>query len=219
MNKKFIQLPRGYISQSQVTMWKQDPERYKSIYFDNDKSKRISNEGMEYGKIVASALENEVDTDDLLTDSAMLLLPKYDVRDKEIVVEWKTPHGWLKVLGKPDMLDSKTFAFREIKTGKTKWTQNKANKHFQLKFYAMLIYLKYGKMLHETFLDWIETEVVRTELDGFPIETTQPTGRVESFKVVFSTNDILQTMAETLKVAKEIETAYIIHLSNPHVPF
>ena len=37
---------------------------------------------MEYGKVVADALEKGVQTGDLLTDAGMLLLPKYDVADK-----------------------------------------------------------------------------------------------------------------------------------------
>lgn len=82
--KKVIQLPKGYLSYSQIALWKSSPDRYKKIYFDDMNELRFSNPGMEYGKIVANALENEEDVGDLLTDIAMELLPKYDVRDEEI---------------------------------------------------------------------------------------------------------------------------------------
>ncbi len=211
MKKKQIQLPKGYLSCSQITLWQSDPKRYKEIYFDGRDEFRISNPGMEYGKVVATALEAGVETDDLLTDTAMSLLTKYDIADKEITTSFKTKDGEISVLGRPDTLNSKTYAFREYKTGKIKWTQSKAQNHFQLKFYAMLIYLKYGTVLHETHLDWIQTEKTS---DGI-----KPTGHVETFKVVFTLNDILETMALTSKVAKEIELAWLSHEKKEEIPF
>jgi hypothetical protein len=205
---KVIQLPKEYLSCSQIALWQSDKERYKRIYFDGREEMRVNNAGMEYGKIVASALEVGADTGDLLTDTAMGLLIKYDIADKEIRTVLKTLDGEIGVLGRPDTLDSKTHAFREYKTGKTKWTQNKAQKHFQLKFYQMLIYLHYGTVLNEAYLDWIETE--RT-----PEGVTRPTGRVESFKVSLSYNDIMETMALTSKVAKEIETEWLTYERPP----
>lgn len=207
--KKLIQLPKGYISYSQVVMWDKDRERYEKIYFDG-KDAKITNSGMDYGKQVATALEEGEETGDLLTDAAMLLIPKYDLMDQEIRAELKTKDGAVMVLGRPDTRDSVSWAFRETKTGKAKsWTQRKAEKHMQMKFYAMLVYLASGKVLREAWLDWVETCVVKTEIDGFPIETVTPTGHVEHLRVPLSLNDILEMMALTSRVAKEIEIAWI----------
>lgn len=211
MKKKIINLPKGYLSYSQVTLWQSDPKRYKEIYFDGRDELRINNAGMEYGKVVAEALETETETADLLTDTAMSLLPKYDVRDQEITAELKTKDGVISVIGRPDTLNSMSHAFREYKTGKTKWTLSKAQNHLQMKFYAMLIYLKFGTVLHEAHLDWIQTETTE--------EGIKPTGHVESFKIVLSLNDILQTMALTSKVAKEIEIAWLSHERKPEMAF
>lgn len=209
MKKKIIQLPKGYLSYSQIVMWQKDRPRYEKIYFDG-KDAKFTNDGMDYGKIMATALEEGYDTGDLLTDAAMTLLPKYDIRDKEIRAELKTKDGAVTLLGKPDTRDSVTGAIREYKTGKIKsWNQNKANKHMQLKFYAMLVYLAFGKTIKEVWLDWVETEVVRTEVDGFPVQTVVPTGRVTSFKVIITLNDIIEMMALCSRVAKEIETAWV----------
>ena len=202
MRKKIIQLPRGYISYSQKELWKASPERYAKVYFEN--LTPAPNSGQEYGKVVAEALEHSKETGDLLTDSAMLLLPKYDVRDQEIKTFLKTKEGEITVLGRPDMLNSTTKEFREIKTGKIAWTARKAQGHPQMRFYAMLIFLAYKVQLHDAYLDWIETEDTPKGI--------KPTGRVESFKVAFGMSDILNEMAETSKVAKEIEVAFASYI-------
>lgn len=206
MRKKIIQLPKGYLSYSQVQLWQNDPARYRQIYMDGREELRHNNAGMEYGKQVATALEKGTDTDDLLTDSAMLLLPKYDIADQEIRVDMKTRDGVVPIVGRPDTLDSVTKAFREYKTGRHPWTQKKAQEHLQMRFYAMIIYLKYGVVLKEAWLDWIET------FDDLDSRKISPTGHVESFKVTFTLKDILETMALTSKVAKEIAIAYAAHV-------
>ncbi len=207
MRKKYIQLPQGYISYSQLTLWQKDQTRYKEIYFDRRDELRTSNAGMEYGKVVADALEKGIQTDDLLTDAAMLLLPKYDVADEEIRAELKTTHGWVSVLGKPDSLNSKTMDFLEYKTGKTVWTQTKAQNHLQMHFYAMVIYMKYKVLPPSAKLVWIETEWTQ--------EGVTPTGHVEEFPVKITMGEVLKTMALTSKAAQEIEIAYASHVPNP----
>lgn len=219
MKKKYIQLPKGYLSYSAKELWKHSPQRYKELYFNNNKNFILNNSGLTYGKIVADALENEVETGDLLTDAAMLLIPKYDIKDKEIQAEIKTKHGWVKVIGRPDSMDSDTKDFYEYKTGKGKWTAAKAQKHPQMVFYAMLIYLAYGVVLKDAALIWIQTEDVTKEygeddwLTGSHV-VVQPTGHVETFKVTFTLQQILECIAETTKIAKEIELAWLSH--DPH---
>lgn len=171
----------------------------------------MNNTGLEYGKVVADALEKGVETGDLLTDAAMQLLPKYDVADKEILVELKTKDGWLQIVGRPDSMNSITKEFYEFKSGKGAWTANKAQKHPQMVFYAMLIYLKYKVALDHAHLIWIETEDTA--------EGIKPTGKVETFLVTFTLSDILKCMTETIKVAKEIEIAFACHVRPVEEPF
>jgi hypothetical protein len=102
-----------------------------------------------------------------------------------------------------------TKEFYEFKTGKVKWTQVKADKHLQLKFYAMLIYLHYGVQVKNTELIWMETF---TNPEGI----VEPTGHIERFKVAITLKDILETMAITSKVAKEIESAWVIYDKTKH---
>lgn len=210
--KKYIQLPKGYLSHSQIVMWKSSKERYKKLYFNGQEEYRLNNKFLDYGKKFATALEFERDTNELLTDAAILLLPKYDVRDQEIVAEIKTKHGWLKVVGRPDTFNSKTFEFREYKTGMSPWTHSKAQRHHQMRFYAMIIYLKHKKALADAYLDWIETEKL-------PDGTIQPTGKTKSFKVEIGLSTILQTINETIQTALEIELAYASHVPPPEEEF
>lgn len=210
--KKYIQLPKGYLSHSQIMMWKSSPERYKKLYFDGNQGYALRNDSMDFGKKFAEALEYEKETNDLLTDASILLLPKYDVRDQEIVVEFKTKHGWLKLVGRPDTFNSVSYEFREYKTGITPWTQAKAQKHHQMRFYGTIIYLKHKKALPDAYLDWIETE-------RLPDGTIRPTGKTRSFRVEIGLPAILKTIEETVKVALEIELAFASHIPPPEDVF
>lgn len=203
-----IQLPKGYLSYSQLALWLADKKKYAQVYFDGRSDIYNSNAGMEYGKVVADALEHGIQTGDLLTDSAMLLLPKYDVADKEIRTIVKGKDVEVPILIKPDSLDSKSKSFYEYKTGKTPWTQRKAQNHLQLHFYATGIYCEYGKLLKGCKLIWIETEKTDTG-------DIKPTGNVPKFPVHFTLTDITNTMALIIRCAKEIEDAWAIHVPAP----
>lgn len=210
-NKKYINTPRGYLSQSQIEMWESDPKRYKEIYFNARPEFQIQNKEMSYGSKFADSLEHDKETGDVLLDTAGFLLKKYEVRDKEMTAEMKTKNGWVKLLGKPDTFNPVNSAFREYKTGKTKWTQKKADNHFQLKYYATIIYLNTKMIPADVQLDWVETHDTS--------EGVQPTGRIESFPVKITLGDILKTMARTKRVAEEIERAWAMHITKPIKPF
>ncbi len=205
MKKRYLSLPKEYISYSQLSQWQRDPTQYKAIYFDQRDELRSTNAGLEYGKAVADALEHGIQTDDLLTDAAMLLLPKYDITDQEFRVDMKVGKAWVTILAKPDSLDSKTKSFYEYKTGKQPWSKQKAQNHLQLHLYATAVYLKY-RIIPNVKLIWIETEWV----DG----TVIPTGRVEEFEVILTMKDILACMSLVGRVAKKIEVAFAAHVPN-----
>jgi CRISPR/Cas system-associated exonuclease Cas4 (RecB family) len=206
MNNNII-LPKGYLSYSQYQMWVNSRDRYIKKYMDGRMDMDVYNKSLEYGKIVADALEKEEEVGDILTDTMMFMLPKYDVRDRGDEVEFETSNGVLRLLFKPDTFNSKTYDFREYKTGKTKWTQQKANNHFQLKFYALCIFLKYKHITEYTYLDWIET----VEENG----KIEPTGKLLSFKVKIGKDVILDTLRKVVKVAKDIESVYLTHEKKP----
>lgn len=206
--KKYINLPREYLSYTQMITWKNARERYKKMYFDG-LDMRVINDSMVYGTKFADSLEYDKETGDTLTDTATSLLQKYEVRDKPMIADMKTKNGWIQLLAKPDTYNPDTGEFREYKTGKVKWTQSKAEKHLQLRFYAVIIYLLHGKVVKDCYLDWVETHQTQ---DGI-----QPTGRIESFKVTLGLPVILQTMADIKQVAEEIELAWAAHVPDKRI--
>lgn len=210
MIKKYISLPHDYLSHSQMVLWQSDPVKYKALYFDGRDELRTTNSGQKFGKEVADALEANRDTGDILTDAAMLLLPKYDLMDQSFIAEFKEKGGpWLKIIAKPDTFNTITHEFRETKTGKQPWTQSKAQKHPQMIFYAIAIWLKYGTMNTNAYLDYVQTEQTP---DGI-----KPTGHVESFEVTFKPEDYYEFQAKMLKVAHEIQEAWAAHITPEYI--
>lgn len=218
-NKRFISLPKGYLSYTQMQLWRTDPKRYAQLYFDGRADLSWSNRGQGYGKIVADMLEKGLETGDLLTDAAMLLFEKYDVADQRIDVDVKTPYGWLSLQAKPDSLDSATKAIIEYKTGKghNPWDQRKAQNHLQMWFYAVVVWQKFGVMLPGAKLIWMETEDVppyEVIIEGKKeILTIAPTGRIETFDVHFSKAGLMDALARIIKAAHEIEVAWASHVT------
>ena len=133
-----IKTPRKYLSYSQMILVEQSPKAYIKHYFNDED---FTNDGMILGKQMAEALEDDIESDIPIIEQAMIFLPKYSRRDREIVVTV----GGLILLGKPDTFEPRgKKKFREYKSGNTAWTQKKVDKCDQITFYAMLIYFKYG---------------------------------------------------------------------------
>jgi hypothetical protein len=206
MKKRKLILPQGYLSQNQVNIWLASPERYKKIYFERQWS-NISNYGTKFGSVVADSLEEGTEVDDSFTASVLLDLIKYEHRDKEIRVEFKNPAVRFDLLGKIDTLNPETGDFREYKTGTSEWTEWKAKNHFQIYFYQVLVYLKYGKMPKVAYLDWMPTIKNR---DG----SVEMEGSIKTFAVPLDTKTLLHTMNKIQRVAIEIDNAYMIYLQS-----
>lgn len=191
--------PRGYLSWTQVDMWERNRERYIRKYIHGENID-IRNSGIDYGKKVATALEDGIETGDVLTDAIITLLPAYSVNEHEITVPMATQWGDTVLMGKIDTFDPETLSFMEHKTGRVKWTYGKAEKHGQMRHYATLIWLKHKKLPPRAQLNWIQTE----EVDG----VVRPTGKIEPFNIQLGMREVLEYMARVAKVAKEIDEVY-----------
>lgn len=197
--------PRGYLSWTQIDMWRRSRQRYIDKYMLGD-GKDIINSGLEYGKVTSDALETGETTGDELLDAVVALLPRYSEREHEIRVQMRTNGHTFDLLGKMDTFDPKGLRFREYKTGRVKWTQSKAQAHKQMHHYATMINLKHGQLPTEAWLDWAETE----EVDG----VVGFTGHIESFHVKLGMTEVLEYMALAGKVAREIDEEYRKQLKN-----
>jgi hypothetical protein len=201
--KKTLLNPRGYLSWSQIDLWNRDPEKYVRQYMFGGEGD--NNARMAFGSKTALAIENGGNSGDELIDMLASLIPKYEKHEFELVAEFKTEAGVIKILGKLDTFSPKTLAFREYKTGTTKWTQARAQGHKQMLHYAALIWLKYKK-IPKAHLDWAQTVMAEGAVSL--------TGELKSFEVAITLADILEYLALVSRVAREIDRRYRQEIKN-----
>lgn len=200
--KKLIN-PRGYISWTQYSIFIQSPEKYYKKYILGED--QFTTKEMYFGKSISNALELDEETGDLFTDMVVSRIPKLPLREFEIKANLNTPKGEVVLLGKLDAFCDKAHIIREYKTGKQPWTQTRADKHGQIMFYSLLVWLQYKKVPTEVWLDWAVTE---NGDDG----DIRFTGELHSFKVNVKIGEIINFMAKVANVSVAIDQMYRKHL-------
>jgi len=188
MNFQKLKLPRGYISWTQYSTFVGSPKQYKRIYIDGEE--RPQSEYLSFGKKFAKALEEDKsDREDIRMMKE--ILPTY--KKKEFKIETKL-HG-IPLLGYLDGWNGKSKPIGEYKTG-LKWDQRKVDKHDQLLFYALLVWLKYG-IVPKINVHWVETK--KDEYKRLYL-----TGKFQNFKRKIRLSDIILFSGKVKKVALEI---------------
>lgn len=186
-------LPHGYLSWSQLDLLERDPGEYARHYILNEP--RFESEAMMFGGDFADAMETGTIPE--RHDSAFRFLVEIGIPRLEIPeCKIEATHKGINLLGKIDSASPDLSRFREYKTGRLEWTQSRVDKHGQLTFYALIIFIKTGKIPKECHLDWI-----RTEYD-------EQTGEIRAkgdFKT-FKRRPF--TLLEVLNMTKRIEKAY-----------
>ena len=169
-------------------------ERSPSLYVERYLSEgpEIENKYMTLGKRLAERMELGLPTNDKLIEHLVLFLPKGEKQEHEMEVDFEG----IPMKGKLDQFTLKTKEIRETKTGKN-WTQRMADNHGQLKFYATMVYVKYG-VIPKIFLDWVPTRELG---DG----TLEMTGEIKTFEVKLVLSDIILFRARIKKAWEEIK--------------
>ena len=192
-----LNLPRGYISPSQISLWKSSKEKYRERYYQGKEG--FTNEAMRFGSKVSKRIETGEESDDelvelLIKGGALTIYEKV-----EYPLTWFTPNG-VKVYGKLDTATADYKRIREYKTGKHPWTQRKANSHMQTQIYIAGVYTncKFFPVVH---LDWIPTE----EKNGRIGLANKP---IVPLQVEASISGVYETYREIEKVAEEIAADY-----------
>lgn len=128
-----------------MVMWEKSPQIYKEVYLEG---KKIPiNRGMALGKEIADALENDLQTGDLVKDLVLAKMPRYELMDQRIEAELGKGEERVPILIKPDSCRKDHTAFYEYKTGPDgNWNQGKVNRDTQMTFYATGLYLITGKI-------------------------------------------------------------------------
>ncbi len=197
-----INLPKKYLSYSQMTLWRQSKDGYRKRYYENGPS--FENKETIFGKNTAKMLEDGV------AHPVLSRVPRYKYMEYKITVP---------VLGVPFMGVLDTFSlqkkgFKEYKTGKEPWNAVRVAKHEQLVIYSLLIKLKHKKVDPYCELVWIGTQWGRskTEFDGHVLEgqtqVIEFTGKIEIFKRRISEWERKRMAQNIRSIAEEISADY-----------
>lgn len=195
--------PRPYLSHSQKKLWKKSPKEYLAKYIF-DKKQFVTKE-MKFGSVMASALEEDELTGDVLLDTVMMEIPKFDLMDHVSEAVLKVGKEVVPLFGRMDTRREDHSAFKEYKTGKDGkggWTQKKVDEDSQITFYATMCYILTKKIPDDIELVWIITE--NDPDDGRAIVCT---GEIRRFKTYRNIGQIINEMADMRKVWNEIGVA------------
>lgn len=199
-------LPKGYLSYSAYIMWIRSKDSFRKKYYlgiDDFKNKETI-----FGKKIDKHLEE---------GGVIEGVEKYHSAQHQIEVEIEPG---LKILGYLDDFDEETLSILEVKTGhtlksgKAPWDNIKVRKHKQLVYYALLVYLKYGKYNPKVKLTWLETDFENTTYDfaGYKLSSDDKelklTGKVETFERYIEQWELDRLKEDIKRVAKEITQDY-----------
>lgn len=182
-----------------LKMLETSPKSYKKTYIEG--IPLGVNRGMALGKEIATAVEEDEDTGDIVKDLIIAKFPKYELRDKQMYIDLVVGKEKVPLRIQPDSCKADLSAFYEYKTGAGPWTQKIVDANSQLTFYATGIYIL-TKKIPEIELVWAPTTKV-TGPDG--IERPELTGDIHRFKTVRHTADILNMMVRMRKAWKKID--------------
>lgn len=209
---KNLNLPRKYLSYSQMDLWQKNKSAYRERYYLNGPS--FENKETIFGKQTAKLLE------DGTTHPILSKVPRYKFMEYKIQV---------KVLGVPFMGVPDTFSlikkgFREYKTGKNPWTDVMVHKHNQLVIYSLLTKIKFKKVDPWCELIWIQTRwgTSKREFDGHTLEgrtnEIEFTGKIQIFKRRIAEWERRAMAKKIRSIAEEISEDYTNFLKTQHEP-
>lgn len=115
----------------------------------------------------------------------------------------------LKLVGYMDSYDPDELKMCELKTGEKKWTADRVDKHQQLDFYAMILYMSHKvrpEDLHIT-LQWMPTGTRSDFTFGFILDK-EGKAQIHSFETRRTMLQILKMCADIKKTRSDME-AYI----------
>lgn len=202
-----LNLPKGYLSHSQIESWTKSKPDYRKRYYEG-RSMYITPE-LEFGKLVGGqyeALHKDESVD--LTHPVIGKIPRGTTPEYELKCELRG----VPVLGYIDSFKDSDLKIHELKTGKTPWTQTRVDRHKQLKMYCACVKSIHGK--HNPYVDlhWLVTENYEDDemIDGIPVGTRRIrlTGELETFHTTVMYNDIIEYEKHVEQVAREISEDY-----------
>ena len=174
-----------------MSLWEKDPNLYYNVYYEG--CNIFNNKYMALGNKLDKALEADMcEDDDPMIKFMLVFMPKYPERQKIV----KAMLEGIELLAKMDGWNEETFTIGEYKSGR-KWTQKMVDDSGQITFYALVIYLIYGK-IPNLILHWAKTcDDENGEL--------QLTGDIRTFKTARTVPQLIAFTDRIFKSAKGID--------------
>lgn len=198
-----IVLPKGHLSFSQITLWLMAKETYRKKYYPEKRPHYGQSLEMIFGNEVTEAMEKNEDW--------VSFIPRYETFEFDASFEI----DGVRIEAYIDNIDLKTLHYREQKTGRTPWTQNKVDKHLQFDIYSMLLEEQFGKVPDEHKLVWAKTQKKTKTVplaDGTVIEAESEeielTGEFEEIPRLVTKDHRNECRKLITRVAKEISEDY-----------
>ena len=198
--KKQLLLPRP-LSWSSLHLLETDERRWVAKYLEG-KEVNFNNSGIRFGKKFAERLEGkkDIESENEAEEVEFAAITKaiihYEKPEMPLSCVFHSEDGDIPLIGSADTAMLDLSAFRERKTGRVRWTQQKAQEHGQMHFYAFEIFL-ITKKIPKAHLDWLETE------ESFGVVSF--TGLVRPFEVIITPVDIINMKRRILKAARRID--------------
>jgi hypothetical protein len=192
-----LKLPKEHLSFSQIDLWLRSKETYRKKYYG----------GVNFATTAAMAFGNEVTLAMAAGDPQYAFIPRFPRFEREMVVVI----DGIPVKGAIDSIDDSINKFLDYKTGRTKWTQAKVNKHLQLDLYSLMLEEEDGFVDEECSIVHVEAEnaLKSIEMDGHILEGTSTeirvTGNVFEYKRIITKEERAAMRALVVKVGREIE--------------
>lgn len=142
-------LPVGHLSFSQIILWLSSKETYRKKYYPDVRPHYAQTIEMAFGNHITEEMEKNNPLYDFIPRYNTFEYPQNVKPAVNFEVEGVIVKAYIDQLQLPDI------CFREQKTGRTPWTQNKVNKHIQLDIYSMLLEEHFGTVQDDTELLWV----------------------------------------------------------------
>ena len=194
-----IQLPKKYISVSQVNLWHSDRQKYIDRYFLNLPEE--SSIYMDFGKQFATSTETFI-KDGIIDDN----LPHFyldkirPLKGLEAEKEIGLSINGVQIIGYIDAYDRANNKVIDFKTSVKPWIIDTLKNSLQMKVYALAMFTN-GEEIPVSQINWLGTKKVNNEI--------QFTGESYELTYQFEMKELLEAVNYIFDTAKQISKEYI----------
>lgn len=190
---------KDYLSFSAIEKWFKNKDAYRRDYYEE--KQKFENKYTRFGKEIHEKLETDKDF--------MPSIDRTGLREQSI----DTIVDGVRIKAYVDHIDLRVPFVRDYKTGKTRWTPAKVQRHEQLPFYSLLAEIEYGIKINKGQILWLETDydVTETKMNGVSLITDNGmklTGNTDIIERRITQADRNRMRAYIRVAAKEIADDY-----------